>query len=190
MALVARSVLLLLMACIFPFQSIAQRNKDDLAFAKGIILMDIHTSLGLYRTDDRDFISARVPCFVGSDVGITDNVAVGLYGGWDEKDFKGVKTPIYSVQHYHYGLRLQWHFAKTLKRGLSADINLHKVDLYSSVWAGYQKFSDPTTLMVSKKSRAGIMIGTRLYPLYKVAVLVEAGIGPYGVINLGISTKL
>ncbi len=51
----------LMQTCLF-----AQKRHSE-AYETGIILLDLHSSLGLYK--DRSFVTQRIPVFIGGDYG-------------------------------------------------------------------------------------------------------------------------
>lgn len=167
-----------------------QRNPNNLAFSKGIILLDLHSSLGIFRDKERNFISARLPVFAGMDVGFSKWFGMGFYAGWDERDFKKDYSPVYSSDYYYYGLRFHAHFASLFAKIRRMKMDEQRVDIYTSIWGGRQTNFDAFLGERIKKTNFGLLLGTRIYPLYKVSVIFEVGVGPYGIINIGIGTKI
>ncbi len=171
-----------------------QRAFDN-AFQKGIILADLHSSLGVYRKADKNFLSTRLPVFIGADYGLSELISGGVFGGWNQRDFKPAGQPINTVNFYYYGLRFQVHLTEFLGKYTLLKFDPSRVDIYSSLWVGRQSarslvFTGSGFSNAGNVDLAGFVAGVRIYSLYRVAVIVEAGMGPYGVLNIGIATRI
>jgi len=172
----------------------AQRAFQN-GFQKGIVLVDLHSSLGIYRKADKNFLSTRLPIFIGADYGLTNLISGGVFAGWNQRNYKPAGQPIYDVNYYYYGLRFSFHLTEWLGKKTPLKFDPSRVDVYTSLWAGRQNaqmpvFSGSGFVSAGTVNLVGALIGTRIYTLYRVAVLVEAGLGPYGVLNIGIATRI
>jgi hypothetical protein len=185
-----KPLLIIVLLCINLTNTSAQR-RHTYAFEKNIVLFDFSTSLGLYK--ENDFVSKRVPLFVGVDFGVSEQLALGLFGGWSQRTRKPVNFPQYDLNYYYYGARISWHFAEWLNNNTPIKFDRRNVDVYATLWGGRNmsrqinfsgsSFGDGNSGIV------GAYIGARIYTMYRIGVLVELGAGPYGVMNLGVCAK-
>jgi hypothetical protein len=169
----------------------AQR-KHSYAFEKGIVLADFSTSLGLYK--ERDFVSQRVPLFLGADFGVSEQLGFGAFAGWSQRTRKPANFLPYDINYYYYGARLSWHFAKWLSDNTPIKLDRRTVDVYATLWGGRNlskqiNFTGSIFTGDGNVGAVGAYLGARFYTMYRIGILVEIGAGPYGVMNLGISTK-
>ena len=173
-------------------EGIAQRKKFSQAFDKGMFTVDAHTSLGLYRS--RQFLSSRMPVFVGADYGVRSDVGIGVLLGWNQRMFKDPGAPPYNVNYYYYGLRLGMHLTKFINQNTPFRLNPNHVDTYVSVFAARQVASQVTFSAGGLENTGSVtlvggLIGARLYTMNYVGLLIELGAGPYGIVNAGICAK-
>lgn len=186
---------LLLFALLFFFcadAAQAQRKKFTQAFDKGMFTVDAHTSLGLYRS--RQFLSSRMPVFVGADYGVRSDVGVGVLVGWNQRMFKDPGAPPYNVNYYYYGIRLGMHLTRFINQNTPFRLNPNHVDTYISVFAARQVASQVTFSAGGIENSGSVnliggVVGARLYTMNYVGALIELGAGPYGLVNAGICAK-
>lgn len=173
-------------------EAFAQRKKFTQAFDKGMFTVDAHTSLGLYRS--RQFLSSRMPVFVGADYGVRSDVGIGVLLGWNQRMFKDPGSAPYNVNYYYYGLRLGMHLTKFINQNTPFRLNPNHVDTYVSVFAARQVASQVTFSAGGLENTGSVtlvggLIGARLYTMNYVGLLIELGAGPYGIVNAGICAK-
>lgn len=184
-------VLLFLLLVCTNLTSINAQRRLTYAFEKNIILFDFSTSLGLYK--ERDFVSQRIPLFVAADVGVSDQLAFGIYGGWSQRTRKPANFPPYDINYYYYGARLSWHFTKWLSDNTPIKLDRRNVDVYATIWGGRnlarQIIFSGSSIGNGNVGALGGYIGARIYTMYRIGVLVELGAGPFGVMNLGVCAK-
>lgn len=184
-------VLLFLLLVCSNLTSINAQRRLTYAFEKNIILFDFSTSLGLYK--ERDFVSQRIPLFVAADVGVSDQLSFGIYGGWSQRTRKPANFPPYDINYYYYGARLSWHFTKWLSDNTPIKLDRRNVDVYATIWGGRnlarQIIFSGSSIGNGNVGALGGYIGARIYTMYRIGVLVELGAGPFGVMNLGVCAK-
>ena len=183
-------ILLVTALSCFPAESFSQLKKHDSAFEKGIILFDLHTSIGLYK--DRNFLTTRAPIFIEADYGVGDNVGLGVFAGWNQRTFKDPGQPQFDVNFYYYGAQFSLHATRWLGEHTILKFNPQKVDTYLKIWAGQQHSNSinfGNGVSANKTILVG-MIGARIYTMYNVGVMVEIGPGQYGLINVGICGRI
>ncbi len=190
-----RSIVSLLLAlCLLCFaeKAQAQRKKFTQAFDKGMFTVDAHTSLGLYRS--RQFLSSRMPVFVGADYGVRSDVGIGVLLGWNQRMFKDPGAPPYNVNYYYYGLRLGLHLTRFINQNTPFRLNPNHIDTYINVFAARQVASQVTFSAggldnTGSVTLVGGVLGARFYTMNYVGILLEVGAGPYGIVNAGICAK-
>lgn len=175
----------------FSINSSAQR-RVDLAYEKGLFLVDFHTSLGLYKS--RDFVTQRIPVFIGADYGTDRVFSVGAFGGWSQRTLKDVGSPAYDVNYYYYGGRLSAHLTDFINKKTFFRIENTRTDVYVTAWLGRNlarqvTFSGNTFLESGGATIYGAYLGARIYTMYRLGFLIEAGAGPFGVFNAGICAR-
>jgi hypothetical protein len=172
--------------------SIYGQRRLTYAFEKNIFLADFSTSLGLYK--ERDFVSQRIPLFIGTDIGVSDQLAFGLYAGWSQRTRKPANYAPYDINYYYYGARFSWHFTKWLSDNTPIKLDRRNVDVYATIWGGRNLAREVifagSSVGNGNVSALGGYIGARIYTMYRVGVLVELGAGPFGVMNLGVCVKI
>lgn len=188
----ALRLLVLLVVLLLPFAAQAQRKKYTQAFDKGMFNVDAHTSLGLYKS--KQFLSSRMPVFVGADYGVRSDVGLGVLLGWNQRTYKDPGFAPYNVNYYYYGLRLKMHLTRWINKSTMFRLNPNAVDSYISVFAARQVASQVTFSASGIENTGSVtliggVVGVRLYTMYNVGVLLEAGAGAYGLINAGICAK-
>jgi hypothetical protein len=169
------------------------QRKHSEAFEKGIILADFHSSIGLYK--NRNFVTQRMPIFIGVDYGVDRSFSAGAFAGWNQRTFKDAKYPSYDVNYYYYGGRFSAHLTEFLAERTMLKFNPRTVDIYTTLWAGRQiakqvTFSGSGFLDSGAVTIYGFYAGVKMYSMYRIGVLVEFGLGPYGLFNVGICTKI
>lgn len=189
----ANPLLLTLVVAISHFGELFPQRMPEGAFEKKIVLLDFHTSLGSIR--GREFASTRMPIFIGGDFGLTRDFSAGIFLGWNQRMYKDQGIPPYDINHYYYGLRLGWHFAQFLSDRTIFSFNTDKADLYAQIFAGQTTgrmagFVSTPFSPTSTETIMGAYLGFRYFTMYRVGIMIEAGAGPLGVINLGICTRL
>lgn len=186
-----KGLVIFLLAWMSFFEANAQRKFLD-AYEKGIVLLDLHSSLGLYR--NRNFVTQRIPVFIGGDYGVDKNISLGAFGGWSQRTFKDANFPAYDINYYYYGGRMSFHLTEFLREKTVLKFNPKYVDIYGTIWFGRQVSRQLTFVGSSFIDPGGVTIygayaGVRVYTMYSVGVLVEFGAGPFGIFNVGICTK-
>ncbi|MBX7201555.1 MAG: hypothetical protein IT240_07075 [Bacteroidia bacterium] len=190
-----KSCLSLLLISLWGLNHVTAQREFSNAFQKGIVLLDLHSSLGIYRKADKNFLSTRLPIFIGAEYGLTNQISAGLFGGWNQRSYKPPGSLIYDVNYYYYGLRFNFHLTELLSNKTALKLEPSRFDLYAGLWAGRQTaktltFSGLGFNNSGAVNLAGIHLGARIYTLYRVAVMAEIGLCPYGVLNIGIATRL
>jgi len=170
----------------------AQRRTTD-AFGKGLIQADLSTSIGLYR--NRNFLSTRIPVFAGVDYAVSNDVSLGVFGGWNQRTFKDANYPPYDRNYYYYGLRVGVHLTDWLNDNTMIKFDPSNVDIYVKGYAGRQvaktlSITPGGLLGAGTVNIFGGYMGARIYTMHPVGIMVEFGAGPYGIFNLGICVKL
>jgi hypothetical protein len=168
------------------------QHKHSEAFEEGIILADFHSSIGMYK--NRNFVTQRMPVFLGVDYGVSSVFSAGIFGGWNQRTFKDPKYPAYDVNYYFYGGRFSAHMTEFLRKKTVLKFNPRTVDIYATLWGGRQlakqiTFAGSGYLDSGTTSIIGGFVGVRMYSMYRIGVMVEIGAGPYGIINVGICSK-
>lgn len=184
--------LLICFLSIVHLNSFAQKRHSE-AYEKGIVLLDLHSSLGLYK--DRSFVTQRIPVFIGGDYGADKNFSIGAFGGWSQRTFKDAGFPSYDVNYYYYGGRVSAHLTEFLAQKTILKFNPRTVDIYGTLWFGRQvarqiTFSGSSFIDPGGVTIFGTYAGVRMYTMYRVGVLVEFGAGPFGIFNVGICAKI
>ena len=174
------------------FQTIAQR-RVDLAYEKGLFLFDFHTSLGLYKS--RDFVTQRIPVFIGADYGTDRVFSIGAFGGWSQRTLKDVGFPAYDVNYYYYGGRVSAHLTDFINKKTAIHLESTRTDIYVTAWLGRNlarqvTFSGNPFLDSGGATIYGAYLGARIYTMYRLGFMIEAGAGPFGVFNAGICVRL
>lgn len=188
-----RNLLLpVLLFCTASSSLLAQREHSE-AFQKGIVLGDLHTSLGLYR--NKNFQTSRAPLFAGADYGISNMLGFGIFGGWSQRTYKPPGSLPFDVNYYYYGGRFSLHLTDVLGKNTILRFNTRTVDIYATFWAGRESskqltFTGGGSISTGTVNRFGFYAGVRMFTMYRVGILVEAGAGPYGVLNIGICTRI
>ncbi len=177
---------------IFSSTLLQAQHKHSEAFEEGIILADFHSSIGMYK--NRNFVTQRMPLFLGVDYGVSSVFSAGIFGGWNQRTFKDPKFPAYDVNYYFYGGRFSAHMTEYLRENTVLKFNPRTVDIYATLWGGRQlakqiSFTGGGYLDSGTTSIIGGFVGVRMYSMYRIGVLVEIGAGPYGIINVGICGK-
>ncbi len=172
------------------FTAKAQRHAES--FEKGIVLIDLSSSIGVYK--NHDFVTQRIPLFLGVDYGVHNDIGLGIFGGWNQRSFKTAKSPAYDVNYYFYGGRLSMHLAPYLRHHTMLKFNPKMVDIYATLWAGRQvakqvSFSGNSFIDSGGVSIIGGYIGARIYTMSWLGFMVELGAGPYGLVNFGLCSK-
>jgi hypothetical protein len=183
----------LLLGLLFLSGNATAQRKHTEAFEKGIVLIDAHSSIGLYK--NRNFVTQRMPLFAGVDYGVDGSFSAGAFAGWNQRTFKDAKYPAYDVNYYYYGGRFTAHLTEFLAKKTILKFNPRTVDIYTTLWAGRQvakqvTFSGSGFLDSGAVTIYGFYAGARMYSMYRIGVLVEFGLGPYGLFNVGICTKI
>jgi hypothetical protein len=169
--------------------SIFAQNKHAEAFEKGIVLIDLKTSIGAFR--NRDFVTQKTPVFIGADYAINNDFSAGVYGGWYQNSQKEVDTNIIDVNYYYYGGRIGLHFSDFIREKTPLNINPQTVDVYATVWGGKnirRNILGSSNYM--PVNEVGIYLGVRMYTKFRIGGLLELGKGPFGFMNFGICYKI
>lgn len=188
-----RILLSLIIGIFMLAESASAQRKHTEAFEKGIVLIDLHSSIGLYK--NRNFVTQRMPLFAGVDYGVNNDFSGGVFAGWNQRTFKDAKYPAYDVNYYYYGGRFTAHLTEFLARKSVLKFNPRTVDIYGTIWAGKQvakqvTFSGSAFLDSGNVTIYGAYAGVRMYSMYRIGVVVEFGLGPYGLFNVGICAKI
>lgn len=187
-----RIFILLISLAFFANDAAAQRKKFTQSFDEGMLVADLHTSLGLYRS--KQFLTSRIPVFAGLEYGVRSNVGIGAFFGWNQRQFKDPGAPAYDVNYYYIGGKASLHLTRWLNKKFMVKFNPHAVDTYLNIWAARQiasqvNFSSSGIDNQGSANLLGGLAGVKLYTNYNVGFLFEAGIGAYGIINVGICGK-
>ncbi|MEX1190150.1 MAG: hypothetical protein WED33_12895 [Bacteroidia bacterium] len=172
---------------------LSAQKKHSEAYEKGIILLDLHSSIGLYK--DRSFVTQRIPVFIGGDFGADKLFSIGVYGGWSQRTFKDAMFPAYDVNYYYFGGRISAHLTEFLGKKTILKFNSRTTDVYGTFWLGRQiarqlTFSGNPFIDNGGVTNFGAYAGVRMYTMYRVGILVEFGAGPFGIFNVGICAKI
>jgi hypothetical protein len=170
----------------------AQRKKYTLSFDEGMFVADLHTSMGLYRS--KQFLTSRLPVFAGLEYGVRSDVGIGAFFGWNQRQFKDPGAPAYDVNYYYVGGKASLHLTRWLNKKFMVKFNPHAVDTYINIWAARQIASQVTFSSTGIDNQGSVnllggLLGVKMYTNYNVGFMVEAGVGPYGLLNLGICGK-
>ena len=168
------------------------QNKHAEAFEEGIVLIDLKTCIGAFR--NTNFVSQKMPVFIGADYGINNDFSAGVYGGWYQNSQKEVGTNIIDVNYYYYGGRFGLHFSDFIRAKTPINVNPQTVDVYATLWGGMNSRKDKTLIAGGSSfkpvSDVGIYLGLRFYTKYRIGGLLELGKGPFGFMNIGICYKI
>lgn len=187
-----RKILLVTILLITASVELFSQRRVDLAYEKGLFLVDLHTSMGLYNS--RDFVTQRIPAFIGFDYGSDRVFSIGAFGGWSQRTLKDPGFPAYDVNYYYYGGRLAAHLTGFLNKKTFIHLEETRTDVYVSAWLGRNlarqvTFSGNSFIDPGGVTIYGIVLGARVYPMYRVGFMVEVGAGPFGVFNVGICAR-
>jgi len=183
-------ILLIIAVICVSDQAFSQLKTHNSAFEKNIIMLDLHTSIGLYK--DRNFLTTRAPIFIEADYGVGENIGMGIFAGWNQRTFKDAGQPQFDVNFYYYGAQFSLHATPWLAEHTILKFNQQKVDTYLKIWAGQQHSSviNFGNGLSASKTILGGMIGARIYTMYNVGFMVEIGPGQYGLINVGLCGRI
>jgi hypothetical protein len=170
----------------------AQRKKYTQSFDEGMFVADLHTSMGLYRS--KQFLTSRLPVFAGLEYGVRSDVGIGAFFGWNQRQFKDPGAPAYDVNYYYVGGKASLHLTRWLNKKFMVKFNPHAVDTYINIWAARQIASQVTFSSTGIDNQGSVnllggLLGVKMYTNYNVGFMVEAGVGPYALLNLGICGK-
>ncbi len=170
----------------------AQRKKYTQSFDEGMFVADLHTSVGLYRS--KQFLTSRLPVFAGLEYGIRNDVGLGAFFGWNQRQFKDPGAPAYDVNYYYFGGKVSFHLTRWLNKNFMLKFNPNAIDTYVNAWAGRQiasqvNFSSTGIDNQGSVTLIGGLLGVKMYTNYNVGFMLEAGVGPYGLLNIGICGK-
>ena len=187
-----RIFILLISLALFANDAVAQRKKFTQSFDEGMLVADLHTSMGLYRS--KQFLTSRLPVFAGLEYGVRSDVGLGAFFGWNQRQFKDPGAPAYDVNYYYFGAKVSFHLTRWLNKSFMLKFNPHAVDTYINAWAGRQIASQVTFSSSGIDNQGSVnliggLLGVKMYTNYNVGFMVEAGVGPYGIINVGICGK-
>lgn len=187
-----RIFILLISLALFANDASAQRKKFTQSFDEGMLVADLHTSLGLYRS--KQFLTSRIPVFAGLEYGVRSDVGIGAFFGWNQRQFKDPGAPAYDVNYYYVGGKASLHLTRWLNKKFMVKFNPHAVDTYINIWAARQiasqvNFSSSGIDNQGSANLLGGLAGVKMYTNYNVGFMVEAGIGAYGIVNVGICGK-
>jgi hypothetical protein len=173
-------------------KTVSSQRRVDLAYEKGLFLVDLHTSLGLYKS--RDFVTQRIPVFIGADYGADRVFSIGAFGGWSQRTLKDVGFPAYDVNYYYYGGRVSAHLTDFINKNTVINLENTRTDFYVTAWLGRNlarqvTFSGNPFLDSGGATIYGAYLGARIYTMYRLGFMIEAGAGPFGVFNAGICVR-
>lgn len=141
------------------------------------------------------------PLYAFGDYSYSDHMSIGGYFGYYRGNYQveyGVNMYESQLQSFVGGARLTFHFADVFNRLFLEVVNVKKVDLYSTLHAGFVQYNwnvDPLYQFhkdyspVNKPS-AGLVVGLRYLPHSKVGIHVEVGKGVYGNVSFGVAYKI
>lgn len=187
-----RFFMLFLVVFISTIETNAQRKKYTQSFDEGMFVVDLHTSMGIYRS--KQFLTSRLPVFGGLEYGVRSDVGIGAFFGWNQRQFKDPGAPAYDVNYYYFGGKVSFHLTRWLNKSFMLKFNPNAIDTYINAWAGRQIASQVTFSSTGIDNQGSVtllggLLGVKMYTNYKVGFMVEAGVGPYGLLNLGICGK-
>ena len=189
-----KPVVLFLFAGVFVFstKSDAQRFHPT-SYEKGIFLVNLNTSIGLYK--NKDFVTSRIPVFIGGDYGLTNRLSLGIYGGWSQRTRKPINYPSYDINYFYYGAQFSIHLTEWLGDNTFLKFSPRTVDIYATLYGGRESsktvgFSGVGIYGIGNITRIGGYLGVRMYSMYRIGILLEIGPTQYGLINLGICAKI
>ncbi len=188
-----KPVVLFLFAGVFVFstKSDAQRFHPT-SYEKGIFLVNLNTSIGLYK--NKDFVTSRIPVFIGGDYGLTNRLSLGIYGGWSQRTLKPSGSLAFDVNYFYYGAQFSIHLTEWLGDNTFLKFSPRTVDIYATLYGGKESsrqvgFSGLYE-GIGNITRFGGYLGVRMYTMYRIGILLEIGPTQYGLINLGICAKI
>ena len=185
---------LFFLACVFVFSLHADAQRfHPTTYEKGIFLVNLNTSVGLYK--NKDFVTSRIPIFIGGDYGLTNRISLGVYGGWSQRTRKPINYPSYDINYFYYGAQFSVHLTEWLGENTFLKFSPRTVDIYATVYGGRESsktigFSGIGIYGIGNITRFGGYLGVRMYTMYRIGILLEIGPTQYGLINLGICAKI
>jgi hypothetical protein len=176
------------------FQLNAQRKSFTQSFDKGIVVLDAYTSLARLKSRNSDALSYKMPFFLSAELGVRSDVGLGLLGGWSQRQIKNANATLTTLNNYYYGLKLNIHLIRWINDQAKLRISEHKTDAYVGLWAARNteeqvELTNPGPVFSGTSTIMGAIAGLKIYSKYNLGLMLEAGFGPYGLINAGICYK-
>ncbi|MGK0389993.1 MAG: hypothetical protein ACI94Y_002743 [Maribacter sp.] len=156
---------------------------DDKAFQKGDVMLSIGIGAGVYGNSVNG-LGFSIPVVFNADFGLHGYVSVGAYAGfWRSNAFN---TRYNSI---HIGARGSFHFWQLIDDKVDADLMGDKLDIYATVWVGYnlRKFSSAN--INDNRVQVGSQIGVRYFIKKNFGFFAEVGGAPTSYSNVGITLK-
>jgi hypothetical protein len=175
------------------FSAQAQYEKGDLLVNPGISFLGYGYGYGYYGGG-----YSGLPALSASvEYNITDNIAVGGYGGFVSRSYKysGYKDRWTNIG---FGARGIFHATEVLNDALSTGIDSEKWDIYGGLSLGYELYTwsyDDNSIYKGNAYSSGAFVlggilGTRYMFSPNLGVYGELGRGAFGALTLGVTFKL
>jgi hypothetical protein len=178
------------LAMAISFSSLVQAQ----AFKKGDVMLSPGFGLGLYGVGYG--VGFAVPVVFNADIGVHDYVSVGAYGAFWTKKWNYGFNDNYRFTSSHFGVRGSFHWWQLLDEKVNADLKGDKLDIYLTVWMGYNlrtaKWIDSgsgTNLGFGNRFQGGAQLGMRYFFHKNIGVFAEWGGTPSAYSNIGLSFK-
>jgi hypothetical protein len=102
------------------------------------------------------------------------------------------------IRSFSGGVRLSFHFADIFNNAFGEVVNVRKWDFYSTAFLGWysfhwdveEKYLAQQDFSEGSFGSMGIIVGAKWIPHPKIGIFIEAGKGPVGLVNFGISGKI
>ncbi len=182
-----RYLIALVTLVVSSFSAQAQYEKGDFLINPGISLLGYGYGYGYYGG-----YTGFPALSVSVEYNVTDNIAVGGYGGFSTRNYKGVGR----WTNLGIGARGVFHATEVLNDALSTSMDSEKWDIYGGLSLGYRSvswsydngYTDPYNY--GSGLDYGLFLGTRYMFNPNLGVYGELGRGAFGAITLGVTFKL
>ena len=176
------------------FQAAAQRKSFTQSFDKGIVVLDAYTSVARIESRSSESLSYKMPVFLSAELGVRSDVGLGVLGGYSQRQVKDANSTLTTLNNYYYGLKLNIHLIRWINDQAKLRISEHKTDVYVGLWAARNTeeqldLNSPDKVFNGTTTIMGAIAGLKIYSKYNLGLMLEAGFGPYGLLNAGICYK-
>lgn len=141
------------------------------------------------------------PIMAWGEYSYSDHTSIGGYMGYYQGQYQveyGVEMYESKLKSFVGGVRWTFHFADLFNRTFLEVVNLKKVDLYTTIHAGFVQYQWEVDSRYQfhkdyapvNKPSAGMMLGIRILPHPKLGLHLEAGKGVFGYVNFGLNYKI